>query len=339
MSRPEDVLILSASKHNGRVSKLYVSSRGEESARIERTTRLDAHPPWRKLLGERYPLSFVETKVWNSRMLLFGSPNLADGFRKYFSIEAAVTPAQRDVVFNIRHQVYCEDLKFEPERADRRETDEHDAHSLHCLLRTAATAPLAVGCTRLVLGRADAPDYLLPFERACAQTLDRSIVDPARLPRDRIGEVSRLAVISAFRRRRGEARQVFGLGSGDYGAPSQPRFPYVPISLYLGVVALAARNQIDTLFLLTEPRLITHFGRLGVNIRQIGQPVMHRGARIPSMIETQEIINNLRPFLRPLWELIYAAMEPGTRRTAPDHSTPIPPLARISHTLAICPPR
>ena len=252
-------------------------------------------------------------------MFFSGSPNLADGFCKYFSIDAAVTPAQLDAVFNIRHQVYCEDLKFEPEHPDRKETDEHDSNSLHCLLRTAGATPQPVGCTRLVCARAGTPDYLLPFERTCEQTLDRTIVDPARLLRERIGEVSRLAVVAAFRRRRGEARQVFGLDSGDYGAPFQPRFPYVPISLYLGVVALAARNQIDTLFLLTEPRLATHFARLGVDIRQIGQPVMHRGARIPSMIDVPAIIADLRPFLRPLWDHIYAAMEPGKRdvTTAP----------------------
>lgn len=248
-------------------------------------------------------------------MLLFGNPNLADGFSKYFSIDAAVTAAQRDAVFNIRHQVYCEDLKFEPERPDHKEIDEHDANSLHCLLRTASPTPAPVGCTRLVCAREDASDYLLPFERTCAQTLDRTIIDPARLPRERIGEVSRLAVVAAFRRRRGEARQVFGLDRKDYGAPFQPRFPYVPISLYLGVVALAARNQIDTLFLLTEPRLATHFARLGVDIRQIGQPVMHRGMRIPSMIDVPTLIKGLRPFLHPLWELIYAAMEPGTLET------------------------
>lgn len=258
-------------------------------------------------------------------MFLSGSPNLADGFCKYFSINAAVTPAQLDAVFNIRHQVYCEDLKFEPEQPDRKETDEHDANSLHCLLRTVGSTPQPVGCIRLVCARSDAPDYLLPFERACAQALDRAIVNPARLPRERIGEVSRLAVVAPFRRRRGEAQQVFGLDAGDYGAPFQPRFPYVPISLYLGVVALAARKQIDTLFLLTEPRLATHFARLGVDVRQIGQPVMHRGARIPSMIDVPAIISDLRPFLRPLWDHIYAAMAPATL-----HATaPLAPSGRI----------
>lgn len=244
-------------------------------------------------------------------MLPTGNVNLVNGFRKYFRISAAVTPVQRDIVFNIRHQVYCEDLKFEPERTDRREVDAHDSNSLHCLLQSADQTAQPVGCTRLVFARPDAPDYLLPFEITCAHTLDRNVIDPARLDRHRIGEVSRLAVVAAYRRRRGEARQVFGLDHGDYGAIDQPRFPYVPISLYLGAVALAAHNGIDTLFVLTEPRLAVHFARLGVKIRQIGGPVMHRGARIPSMLKVPEIISDLKPSLRPLWEHIHAEMALG----------------------------
>lgn len=247
-------------------------------------------------------------------MLPLGNPNLAEGFCKYFRIEAAVSPTQRETVFNIRHQVYCEDLGFEPQRPDRREIDEHDANSLHCLLQTADVEPRPVGCTRLVCASTASPDYLLPFERACARTLDRSIIDPARLPRDRIGEVSRLAVVGAFRRRRGEERSVCGLDQDDFGILEQPRFPYVPISLYLGVVALAARNGIDTLFVLTEPRLANHFARLGVNIRQIGEAVTHRGTRIPSMIDVRDVIDNMRLLMKPLWREVASEIDQSYER-------------------------
>lgn len=244
-------------------------------------------------------------------MHVFDNTNLGHGFRKYFTVEPALTDAQRDAVFEVRHQVYCEDLKFESERPDCRETDEHDRNSLHCLLRTATQPPSAVGCTRLILTRPHEPDYLLPFEQTCESTLDRSIIDPARLPRDRIAEVSRLAVVAAFRRRKGEARQQLGIDVGDYGTQNQPRFPYVPVSLYLGAVALASRSGIETLFVLTEPRLATHFGHLGVGIRQIGQPVSHRGQRVPSMMDVPTIIRDMRQLLRPLWRVVCEEIERG----------------------------
>ena len=84
-------------------------------------------------------------------MKLFDRFNLGHGFRKYFRVQAAVSDTLRDDVYRIRHEVYCEELKFEPERPDRRETDQYDRHSMHCLIRTSTEPDNLVGCTRLIL--------------------------------------------------------------------------------------------------------------------------------------------------------------------------------------------
>lgn len=78
----------------------------------------------------------------------------------------------------------------------------------------------------------------------------------------------------------------------------------MPTSLLLGAVALADCSGIDTVFVLTEPRLAAHFGKLGVEVIQIGQPIEHRGRRIPSVMHVEEIIRNMRPILHPLWHLV-----------------------------------
>lgn len=249
-------------------------------------------------------------------MLLFDRFNLGHGFRKYFEIHPATDDSLRDAVYHIRHEVYCEELGFEPVRPDRRETDEYDAHSLHCLLRTSSEPVRPVGCTRVVLARPGEPDYPLPFEKTCAATLDRSIVDPARLPRDRIAEVSRLAVRAAYRRRRGESAAETPIHDEDFGTTVHPRFPYIPIGLYLGAIALAARSGIETLFILTEPRLASHFAKLGVDVRQIGGAVEHRGTRIPSMMDVQSIIKNMRFLLKPMWRTIEEEISVGLERQA-----------------------
>lgn len=238
-------------------------------------------------------------------MSMFERFNLGHGFSKYFRIDAALDDALRDDVYCIRHKVYCEDLKFEPERPDRREIDEYDAHSRHCLLRTALEPHQPVGCTRIVLANPVDPDALLPFERSCAATLDRSIIDPAKLPRKGIAEVSRLAVCGQFRRRKGEDHNAVAIHDDDFArSDAQPRFPFIPTSLLLGAVALAERSKIETLFVLTEPRLAAHFSRLGVKVTQIGGPISHRGTRIPSVMHVEEIIRNMRGILRPLWGLV-----------------------------------
>jgi N-acyl amino acid synthase of PEP-CTERM/exosortase system len=159
--------------------------------------------------------------------------NLGHGYRKYFCIHAASTEALRDEVFRIRHEVYCEDLGFEAVRADGRERDDYDDQSVHCLLRSRNDPPAPVGCARLVLTREGDRDQPLPFERTCAASIDRSIIDPARLPRERIAEVSRLAVRAAYRRRKTDVDHRL-IHDEDFRSDAQPRFPYIPISLYLG---------------------------------------------------------------------------------------------------------
>ena len=237
-------------------------------------------------------------------MSLFESLNLGTGFRKHFSIAAAMDTGRKDEVFRIRHQVYCEELGFEPVRENGLETDDYDGQSLHCLLSTSDERRLAVGCNRLVRVAPDEPDALLPFEKTCAKTLDRRIIDSSKLPRNSIAEVSRLAVISTYRRRRGEESTHVSVRDEDFGTPKQPRFPYIPVGLYLGAVALAERHGIETMFVLTEPRLANHFAKLGVTIRQIGGPVEHRGTRIPSMMDVQSIIKGMRFMVKPMWKVI-----------------------------------
>lgn len=72
----------------------------------------------------------------------------------------------------------------------------------------------------------------------------------------------------------------------------------------MGAISLAMRHDIDTLFVLTEPRLASHFARLGVDIRQIGGPIEHRGTRVPSAMDVQSIVRNMRMIMRPLWRTI-----------------------------------
>jgi N-acyl amino acid synthase of PEP-CTERM/exosortase system len=248
-------------------------------------------------------------------MALIEIPNLGRTFRRYFEIVPALTEELRDEAYRIRHQVYCETLHFEPERPDRRERDEYDAHALHCLIRSVRTGEYA-GCTRLVLARPGDPLYPLPFERTCAETIDRAIVDPRALPRDRIAEVSRLAVIAAFRRRRGEHRQPAPLSEKSLAEGRRPRFPHLLVGLYLGTLELARLHGIETMFVLTEPRLAKHFARLGVKIEQIGDPVEHRGKRVPSMMKVRSIIEGLNFIVRPLYKVVAEEVRRAVRDQA-----------------------
>jgi N-acyl amino acid synthase of PEP-CTERM/exosortase system len=230
--------------------------------------------------------------------------NLGDGFSSLFELVPALDAATRDAVFRVRHEVYCRDLGWEPVRDDGLETDAYDAQSLHLLLRMRATGE-PVGCTRLVLTDPADPAQQLPFERSCTDVIDRARVDPAALPRRQIGEVSRLAVMRRFRQRKGEEGKAVSISDDDFEPRgAQSRFPFIPVGLYMGVAAMVYRLGLSHVFLMTEPRLLQHFARMGFGIEQIGEPIEHRGLRAPALLRSATFRGGLRPLVRPLFEAI-----------------------------------
>ena len=242
-----------------------------------------------------------------------GTADLGERFSLLFELAPALDERSLDQVFRIRHDVYCRDLGWESTRQDGRESDAFDAHSYHCLLRRRDTGE-PVGCTRLIVPRADDPSALLPFEDTCRDVLDRSIVDPMQIARDTLGEVSRLAVVSGFRRRKGEASGPVPIGDDDFAAHGGgDRFPFIPISLYLGAAATALRVGVEHVFVLTEPRLARHFERIGFDIRPVGGAVEHHGMRVPSVLSMTKLVQTLRPMIRPLYDVIEQAVDDAFR--------------------------
>jgi N-acyl amino acid synthase of PEP-CTERM/exosortase system len=234
---------------------------------------------------------------------------LREMFRRWFEILPACNAGLRDEAFRVRHSVYCEDLGFEPARADGLEQDEFDAQSIHLLIRHIPSAS-HVGCVRLVGLPPGKELQRLPFERVCHGLAPGAVPDaPER--RARVAEVSRLAVVRTFRRRRGEAAQPAPVSDHDFSGGPTLRFPHVLVGLYLGVVAAATLHDIQRLFVLTEPRLSEHLHRLGLRVIRIGPPVEHRGVRVPSMIDVAPVAQGLHSMVRPLYEHILDSLRSG----------------------------
>jgi len=133
----------------------------------------------------------------------------------------------------------------------------------------------------------------------------------------RAREVSRLARVRTYRRRKGEAKVAASISQHDFGSADQPRFPYIPVGLYLSVIAQARRHGIETLFMLTEPRLAKHLSHLGVDIHRIGGPVEHRGQRVPSMLSVEGVVRGLNFAVRPLYDVIAREVDAAYGANAP----------------------
>jgi N-acyl amino acid synthase of PEP-CTERM/exosortase system len=234
--------------------------------------------------------------------------NLGLRFAKLFRVLPAQTEEERRECFRIRHDVYCADLGFEPTHADGLETDRYDQRAAHCLLQNLTTGEY-VGCIRLIPKLAEHVSEMLPLEEACADVLDRSRYDPDKIRSSTVAEVSRLAVVRRYRRRKGDLQSPGGISDDDFGVAAQPRFPFIVVGLYLGIIAQARRQHIETLVVLTEPRLARHLSRLGVAIEQIGGEIEHRGRRIPSMMSVSEIIAGFGFIMRPFFEVVSEQIE------------------------------
>jgi N-acyl amino acid synthase of PEP-CTERM/exosortase system len=236
--------------------------------------------------------------------------NPANKFKEHFELAQALTPELKDEVYRLRHRVYVDELGFERPTLDGRERDEFDEQSRHLLLRNVKTG-VAAGCIRLVMVRPERPQLPLPFEKIFAETSDlREIQSGAS--RLSIAEISRLALSRDYRRhRRAEARGA--VAHEGFGTPAHPSFPYVQLGLYLGAIALARQLGVSRLFLLTEPRLLSHFRRMGFPVRKIGGPVEHRGLRVLSTADVRDPDEQLPFFMRPLYKVIELELVDGHR--------------------------
>ena len=115
--------------------------------------------------------------------------------------------------------------KYEPLRPGGRETDAYDAydaHATHSLLR-ANDSGRFIGCIRPILPNPQDPVAPFPFEKTCAATFDRNLIDPKKIDRTKVAEVSRLAVVSAYRRRKGEKDSEGTISKEDFGSPERRR--------------------------------------------------------------------------------------------------------------------
>jgi N-acyl amino acid synthase of PEP-CTERM/exosortase system len=227
---------------------------------------------------------------------IMDSVSLSSHFSQYFSIYVANTPALKEGVFRIRYQVYCEELGYEPldKFPDQLEKDAYDSRSIHCILQHKPTGIYA-GCVRLVLSDPNDPEAKFPFENICTDHL----INFKEKPRAHFGEVSRLAVISKFRKREGEQKNPVGLIMFDEKKKEkeenteQRRFPVIALSLYLASTSLGIDLGLDYAITLMEPRLARHLKMSGLIGRPIGQVIDFHGKRGPFAMEKQEVLNGL----------------------------------------------
>lgn len=235
--------------------------------------------------------------------LAYEFTQLRKHFLQYFAVVPAVTEELVKEAQKIRHEVYCKELGWEPVTPDGLEQDPYDSHSLHCLLKSVKTGRY-IGCIRLILPSHAEQVPLLPFQKACVTGLKSGHPDPAELSSDTAAEVSRLAIIADYRRRKNEQGCPVAINDSDYSTDDRRKFPYIPVGLYLGMLHMAFIQGIHNLYFLTEPHLAKHFSRLGGKLEPVGAGIDHRGMRIPYRMNVRQVLRGIHLLIRPLKKVI-----------------------------------
>jgi N-acyl amino acid synthase of PEP-CTERM/exosortase system len=231
---------------------------------------------------------------------------IIDSYNEYFYIVHANTENLRKFAYHIRYQVYCKEFKYEQEDncPYQLEQDEYDAHSMHCVL-VHKPSGLAAGCSRLIKPVRRKPSLLLPFELCCSKAVDKRKFDLTTVDRSDFGEVSRLAVLSEFRRRKSDEKKPISFPDQKKLVDSgRDNFPLISVSLSLGMAAMVLNSDVKYAFAMMEPRLTRMLRRFGIVFNQIGDVVNYHGQRGPFVIARENILLNLSPKIRPLMSVI-----------------------------------
>ncbi|MCB1844310.1 MAG: PEP-CTERM/exosortase system-associated acyltransferase [Halioglobus sp.] len=213
----------------------------------------------------------------------------------------------------MRYRVYCQEFSYEPADAfpDNQEFDEFDANSLHAIIYHKSSG-LAAGCVRLVATTGPGGEDLLPFEKNCAGSLDQQYIESLALERDKVCEISRLAVDSAFRRRSGEQVTRYGEVDGlDCSQQERRTFSLIAVTCFLAATALTDISGRTNVFAMMEPFLPRLLQRSGIDFQRVGHDIDYHGMRAPYFVTTQAALDNMRPDLKELYTEVHRRIYEG----------------------------
>ena len=228
--------------------------------------------------------------------------NVGDHFSDYFDVHFAHTKELLWQVHRIRFDVYCREFGYEREEdcPGGQERDEYDDDSYHCLIAHRESG-MGAGCIRVVVPPSASPDFLLPMERFCGPSLTDPVLHPSHLPRERIAEVSRLAVHTQFRRRTGESQSPIGRLDIEHLSEEEKRtFPLLGLALFCAGTSLMRLAGREDAFVMMERRLARRLTATGFPFAQVGEPIEYHGSRAAYHVGVQQVLDTMPDAVRGL---------------------------------------
>jgi len=221
-------------------------------------------------------------------------------FDRNFEVCLADTPESKSLHYNIRYQVYCDEMGYENKERfpEQLEHDPWDNRAVHFLVRHKPSGDW-VGALRLVIG-----NHQLPFQELC--TLEREMTYSEF---QQSAELSRLCVLKDVRRLSAQKFAPYGMCYEENRSLDSPNVKMIysyrnmGLSIMWGLLRAAALyckdKGMQNLYLLAAPALVHTIRKEGFTLEQIGEPCEHRGTRLPLQWEVTNILAN------PMWQKDY----------------------------------
>jgi N-acyl amino acid synthase of PEP-CTERM/exosortase system len=252
-------------------------------------------------------------------------------FDKHFETFLADSDAGREIHYRLRYQVYCIETGYEDPEGfrDEKERDRFDENSVHFIVRRKATGDW-IAAVRLVVG----PLCNLPLNELAqielAKISEMTDGNANRVTR-LCAEVSRLCVVSDFRRRIHERKTVYQLAEGpimrqpEIFLRDRRQAPWIMLGLLRAAREYSLRQGIFYWFFLVTGSLVRLLQSQGVDLSIVGQQCNHRGIRRPHLGDIRTGFDSLQIkspavhgmfFRRPSYRLFSELEEESTREMA-----------------------
>lgn len=167
-----------------------------------------------------------------------------------------------------------------------------------------------------------AQDQPLPLEAYCFDSIYPDYLDSLVQERQRVCEVSRLAVDPAFRRRPGERHTRLGeFDSMDCCHQERRTFSLISMAAVLAGFAMSSLTDRTHIFTMMETNLPRLLRRAGILMQQAGEPMSYHGLRSAYFITTEFALSNMREDLYVMYEAIHERLA-NTGESAPAGSLP-----------------
>lgn len=237
---------------------------------------------------------------------------LYDAYQKYFEIVLAETPELREIAYQIRYHVLCQEQRIpgfdQSSYPEKLEKDDFDDRAMHALLKHRSSGNY-IGTIRIVLPDPSAPDKPFPVESYTH--LDTEYLKNQNVSRLETAEISRALVIKEFQRRKGdmlyqETNEGESSDENKNSSKQKDRRVTANISLILmaAVVQMSVKSNAENWLSFINPALNRLLSHSGMEFTPIGPLVECHGIRRPYFAKMTDILNKTYNEYQDVWEIL-----------------------------------